>query len=98
MRTRAMVLLAAVMMISVTTSAFAAESMKHDMQRDLHERMGMNEDEPKDVQPVQQKVTVQYMKHDMQHDLHVNTGMAVNDPRESVTTFVSPTDPNVYKP
>lgn len=98
MRTRAMVILAVAGLISATTSVFAAESMKHDMQRDLHERMGMTADEPKEVRPVQQTITVAYMKHDMQLDLHVNTGMVLNDPKETVTTFASPTDPNVYKP
>lgn len=98
MRTRAMVILTAAVLISATSSVLAADSMKHDMQRDLHVRMGMASDEPKYVQPVQQKITVAYMKHDMQHDLHVNSGMAVNDPEESVTKFASPTDPNIYKP
>lgn len=98
MRTRTMAILAVAVLISATSSVFAADSMKHDMQRDLHERMGMTADEHKDVQPVKQTITVAYMKHDMQHDLHVNTGMAITDPKESVTKFASPTDPNVYNP
>jgi hypothetical protein len=93
-----MVLLAAAMMISATTSVFAADSMKHDMQRDLHVRMGMAENEVKDVQPSQAAITVSYMKHDMQRDLHVNMGMAENDAKKPVTKFESPKDPSIYRP
>jgi hypothetical protein len=93
-----MALLTAAMMISTATAVPAAESMKHDMQKDLHEKMGMGVNEEKQAQPAQKSTTVPYMKHDMQRDLHVNLGMGANDPKESVTKFESPTDPNVYKP
>ena len=85
MRTKAMVLLAAVMMISATTSAFAADSMKHDMQRDLHVRLGMAADEEMPTQSNKQTTTT-YMMHDMQRDLHVRLGMAETDDVQSSTT------------
>jgi hypothetical protein len=98
MRTRTMVLLAAVMVISATTSVFAADSMKHDMQRDLHVRMGMAATEDANVQPTQQKTTITYMNHDMQTDLHVNMGMAATDGvKESVTQFKSSTNESDYR-
>ncbi len=98
MRTRAMVLLAAAMMISATTSVYAAYSMKHDMQRHLHERIGMSADEEKHVLPTLQTTRESYIKHDMQWDLHVNLGMAENDARKSVTKFESPKDSSIYRP
>lgn len=98
MRTRAMILLVAAMMISATTSVYAADSMKHDMQRDLHERMGMSANEEKLALPTPQTTKESYMKHDMQWDLHVNMGMAENDAKTSVTKFEAPTDPSIYRP
>lgn len=98
MKTRAMVLLAAAIMISATTSVYAADSTKHDMQRDLHERMGMSADEEKLVLPTPQTTIESYMKHDMQWDLHVNMGMAENDAKKPVTKFESPKDPSIYRP
>ena len=98
MRTRAMVLLTSVMMISATTSVFAADSMKHDMQRDLHVRMGMAATEDANVQPTLQQKTATYMNHDMQRDLHVKMGMAATDSvKESVTQFKSSTNESDYR-
>lgn len=97
MRTRAMVLLAAVMMISATTSVFAAESMKHDMQRDLHEKMGMAATEDAKVQPTQRQKTTTYMNHDMQRELHVNMEMAATDGVKESTQFKSSTNESDYR-
>jgi hypothetical protein len=91
-----MVLLASVMMISAATSVFAADSMTHDMQRDLHVRMGMAAHEDANVQATQHK-TSSFMKHDMQRDLHVNMGMAATDGTKDSTQFKSTTNENDYR-
>jgi uncharacterized cupredoxin-like copper-binding protein len=85
-----MALVAAVMMISATTPVFAAESMKHDMQRDVHVKMGMAVHEDAKVQSTGTKTTTPDMKHDMQRDVHVALGMAAKEGvNESVTQFTS---------
>lgn len=90
MRTKAMALVAAVMMISATTPVFAADTMKHDMQRDVHVRMGMAVHEDAKIQSSVATTTTPVMKHDMQRDTHVAMGMAAKEGvNESVTQFTS---------
>lgn len=98
MRTRALVLVAAFMTASAAATVFAADSMKHDMQRDLHVRMGMAAGEEKTVAPVGTK-TVTIIKHDMQSDLHAKLGMTADDSTQNATTvYNAPTDAGVYRP
>ena len=98
MKTRAIVLAAAFMMSSAAATVFAADSMKHDMQRDLHVRLGMAALEEKVVAPAESK-TVTFISHDMQSDLHETLGMTANDSKQNTTTiYNAPTDPNVYRP
>lgn len=98
MRTRAILLVAAFMMSSAAATVFAADSMKHDMQRDLHVRLGMDAGEEKTTAPAEFK-KVTFMKHDMQSDLHERLAMTADDSKQNpATVYHSPADPSIYKP
>ncbi|NJD90774.1 MAG: hypothetical protein FIA91_04535 [Geobacter sp.] len=97
MKTRSIVLVAAFMMASAAASAFAADGMKHDMQSDLHVRMGMAAQEEKTLAPGESKA-VTHIRHDMQSDLHERLGMAADDSRQNATVYNGPSDPSVYRP